>query len=120
MSLDKQKFGEVMGTYRIFQHQGPQRAGRALLARPVRRPEVTPSLRPADAPSVHPNKCASDPAFPVPCEQRQPAEARSAEQKGTACASVPAMPLHFLHVDTADSLRRPVPCRPEPPGPAPA
>ncbi|XP_047421964.1 sperm motility kinase 2B-like [Sciurus carolinensis] len=122
VSLDKQKWDEAAATYRLLQHQGPQGVGRELQARPGGRRVVAPLPAPTDAPGTRANKCASQPALPVPSEQQQPAEARSAGQEGAASDSGSAVPLSFFCVHSAPPSpacrRGPVPRRPEHPRPS--
>ncbi|XP_047395347.1 sperm motility kinase 2A-like [Sciurus carolinensis] len=123
VSLDQRKFNEAVGTYLLLLHQRSQGAGCKLQERPVRRQVVGPRPGPADPPSMHPNKCASEPALPRPCEQQQPKEAKSSGHEGAASASVPAIPLRFFHGDTPSpspvSRPDPVPRRPDHPKPSP-
>ncbi|MBZ3876526.1 Sperm motility kinase 2B, partial [Sciurus carolinensis] len=117
VSLDQRKFDEAMGTYLILLHQRSQGVGCELQARPVRRRVVGPRPGPRDPHCMHPNKCATEPALPRPCEQQQPEEAKSSGHKGTASASVPTIPLRFFHGDTPApspaSKPDPVPRRPD-------
>ncbi|XP_047421430.1 sperm motility kinase 2B-like [Sciurus carolinensis] len=106
VSLANRQFDEAMGTYLILQYQRSQGLGCALQAKPVHFRVVGPCSGPkADPPSVHPNKCISEPALALPCEQQQPEETKLPGQKGAAGASMPAIPLRFLHGKT------PPPCQ---------
>ncbi|XP_047421952.1 sperm motility kinase 2B-like [Sciurus carolinensis] len=122
VSLDKRKWDEAVATYRLLQHQGPQRVGHELQARPVGRRVVAPLPAPTDAPRPRANKCASQPALPVAGEQQQPAETRSVGQNCAAGDNRSAVPLSFFRVHSAPPSpacqRGPVPCRPQHPRPS--
>ncbi|XP_047421955.1 sperm motility kinase 2B-like [Sciurus carolinensis] len=118
VSLDKRKWDEAAATYRLLQHQGPQRVGHELQARPVGRRVVAPLPAPTDAPDTRANKCASQPVLPVPGKKQQPAEARLVGQKGAAGDSGSAVPLSFFHVHSAPPSPGPVPCRSQHPRPS--
>uniref|UniRef100_UPI0040389E33 sperm motility kinase 2B-like n=1 Tax=Callospermophilus lateralis TaxID=76772 RepID=UPI0040389E33 len=103
LSLANRQFHEAMATYLLLQHQRRQRVGCGLWARkPVGLGAVGPCPGPAvGPPSVRLSKCPSEPALALPCEQQRPQEAWPLGQKGAApSASVPAIPLRFLHVRT--------------------
>ncbi|VTJ77792.1 Hypothetical predicted protein [Marmota monax] len=107
LSLAKRQFDEAMGTYLILQHQRSQGADCTLWVKPVRR-VVGPRPGPVmDPPSVRPKKCSSEPALALLYEQQQPGEAKRAGQKGATHASVPAIPLCFLHTKTPPSQPSP-------------
>ncbi|VTJ66303.1 Hypothetical predicted protein [Marmota monax] len=77
MSLAKKKYDNAMATYLLLKHQRIQGAG-----------------------CKH-QKHSSEPALPSPREQlQQPGEAKQTQHKGGGSASVPAIRLHFLNMDT--------------------
>lgn len=123
VSLEKCKFDEAMATYLIIQHQIIQEVGCVLQAKPVPCWVVGPCSGTVDSPSVHSNKCASELALALACEQQQLEEAKLLGQKGSASASLPAVPLCFFCVDiptpSLASQPDPVSCRPEDPSPSP-
>ncbi|MBZ3883215.1 Sperm motility kinase 2B [Sciurus carolinensis] len=101
LSLANRQFDEAMATYLLLQHQRSQGAGCQLQAEPVRRRVAGPCPGPSvDPPSVHPNRCTSEPALLLPREPQQPKEAKPSGRKNAACASLPAFPLRFLQEKT--------------------
>ncbi|MBZ3881106.1 Sperm motility kinase X [Sciurus carolinensis] len=116
LSLANRQFDEAMATYLLLQHQRSQGAGCPLQAKPVRRRVVGPRPGPSvDPPSVHPNRCTSEPALLLPHEPQQPEEAKPSGRKDAACASVPAIPLRFLH----EKMPAPRPASRQDSGPSP-
>ncbi|KAG3267289.1 hypothetical protein H1C71_034733, partial [Ictidomys tridecemlineatus] len=94
LSLANRQFDGAMGTYLLLQHQKSQKPDCVLQAKPVRPRGRGSSPGPtADPPLVRPNKCNSEPALALPCEQ-QHEEAELSKQK-PACASAPVLPLHM-------------------------
>ncbi|KAM4862483.1 sperm motility kinase 2B-like [Urocitellus parryii] len=104
LSLANRQFDGAMATYFLLQHQRIQGPASALWAKAVHNGMAGHRQVPgADPSSIHPNKCPSEPALALPCEQQPPDKATPSGQKGTAYASMSVCPLHLLHVKTPPS-----------------
>ncbi|RWS01553.1 sperm motility kinase Z-like protein, partial [Leptotrombidium deliense] len=102
VSVASRKFDHAMATYLLLKNQRSQRE-EAWAAVQVE-PEGLPG--PEDAPRVSPKRCPSEPALPLPREQQQPEDTTQSPHEAARRASLPAMRLRFLQMDTP------------PPGPA--
>ncbi|XP_046318536.1 sperm motility kinase X-like [Marmota monax] len=103
-SLENRQFDGAMATYLLLQHKRIQGPASVLWAKAVHNGMAGHHQVPgADPSSICPNKCPSEPALALPCEQPPPDKATPSAQKGTACASMPVCPLHLLHVKTPPS-----------------